>query len=175
MGAAMKNETKTPEANERQLLYAKVLAAGMYIGLATLFVTFTLYLAGIVPPMIPVEDLPKYWDGSRGPSEEIVHTPAGGTVVHEIGPGVQRYLRAVNDEFLHREHLTTGWSWVGCCDKGDYLNFIGIAILAAVTIFCYIAILPILIRKKDTAYVIMATLEVIVLVLAASGIFAVGH
>ena len=59
--------------------------------------------------------------------------------------------------------------------KGDFLNFIGIAILGGVTIICYLAIIPTLLRKKDKAYVAMAFLEVIVLSLAASGILAVGH
>ena len=59
--------------------------------------------------------------------------------------------------------------------KGDFLNFIGIAILGGVTIICYLAIIPTLLRKKDKAYVAMAFLEVLVLTLAASGILAVGH
>ena len=60
-------------------------------------------------------------------------------------------------------------------DKGDFLNFVGIAILAGVTILCYLAIVPTLLRKKDNAYLTMAILEVLVLTLAASGILAVGH
>ncbi len=58
---------------------------------------------------------------------------------------------------------------------GDYLNFVGIALLAAVTIVCYIGILPNLFRKKDWIYATIAVLEVLILVLAASGIVAVGH
>ena len=38
----------------------------------------------------------------------------------------------------------------------DYLNFVGIAILSGLTILCYLVILPILIRKKDNAYVVIA-------------------
>jgi hypothetical protein len=59
--------------------------------------------------------------------------------------------------------------------KGDFLNFVGIAILAGVTIICYLAIVPTLLRKKDTAYLLMAIAEVLILSLAASGILAVGH
>ena len=81
----------------------------------------------------------------------------------------------VNDDFLHMEHPPTGWAWVGMLDKGDFLNFVGIAILAGVTILCYLAIVPTLLRKKDNAYLAMALVEVLVLALAASGILAVGH
>jgi hypothetical protein len=76
--------------------------------------------------------------------------------------------------FTHDLGAPTGWNWLGLVGKGDYLNFIGIAILAAVSIFCYLAILPGLIRKKDTPLVVIVILEVLVLVLAASGILKSG-
>ena len=77
-------------------------------------------------------------------------------------------------DFNHELHAPTGWGWVAMIGKGDYLNFIGIAILSGLTMLCYIVILPILIRKKQTAYVVIAIIEVLVLALAASGIMKVG-
>ena len=145
-------EELSAEANEEQLLYAKILASGMYFGLALLLVTFALYATGIIAPGIPIEELSRYWTLS----------------VHE-------YLEAVNHEYLHQEHLITGWSWLGVLRFGDYLNFIGIAVLAAVTIVCYLGILPMLFRKRDWVYATVAALEVIILVLAASGLVSVGH
>jgi hypothetical protein len=58
---------------------------------------------------------------------------------------------------------------------GDFINFIGIAILAGTTIFCYLAIVPLLLKSNDKVYAVLALLEAIVLALAASGILAVGH
>ncbi len=58
----------------------------------------------------------------------------------------------------------TGWHWAALVGKGDYLNFVGIAMLSGLTILCYLVILPILFRKKDTAYVVIAIVEVLVLV-----------
>jgi len=77
-------------------------------------------------------------------------------------------------DFNHELHAPTGWGWVAMIGKGDYLNFIGIAILSGLTMLCYIVIMPILIRKKQTAYVVIAIVEVLVLALAASGIMKVG-
>ena len=77
-------------------------------------------------------------------------------------------------DYLLASHAPTGWGWLALAGKGDYLNFIGIALLAGLTIFCYIAILPILIKKKDTPFIVIAILEVAVLVLAASGILKTG-
>lgn len=68
----------------------------------------------------------------------------------------------------------TGWHWTAFVGKGDYLNFVGIAILSGLTILCYLVILPILARKKDAAYVVIATVEILVLTLAASGLLKVG-
>lgn len=70
--------------------------------------------------------------------------------------------------------LPIGWGWVANAGKGDYLNFIGIAILSGLTIVCYAVIVPILHRKKDKAYVAIAVAEILVLTLAASGILKSG-
>jgi hypothetical protein len=78
-------------------------------------------------------------------------------------------------EYLEATGIGTGWSWLGNLGEGDLLNFVGIAFLAGVTIVCYLAIVPSLMRKKDTAYVVLAIIEVAVLVLAASGILKAGH
>jgi hypothetical protein len=77
-------------------------------------------------------------------------------------------------DYLHASHAPTGWGWVALAGKGDYLNFIGIAALAGLTVVCYIAILPILIKKKDTPFIVITILEVAVLLLAASGILKTG-
>ena len=148
----MTEDVRTPEANEEQLLYAKILEFGMYAGLAILLVTFLLYISGIMAPAVPIDQLPNYWVLS----------------VHD-------YVEAVNHDFLHRDHGVTGWGWMALLGKGDFVNFLGIAMLSGVTIVCYAGIVPTLLRKKQTAYVLMAIAEVVILVLAASGILAAGH
>jgi hypothetical protein len=148
----MTEQTKSTKANEEQLLYASILEKGMYTGLALLLVTFVLYLTGILEPAIPIEQLPNYWVMS----------------VHD-------YSEAINHNFLHREHVITGWGWLAVVGKGDFVNFLGIALLSGVTIVCYIGILPTLLRTKQTAYFWIAIAEVVILSLAASGILTAGH
>ena len=148
----MSPEATTQEEQSEQLVYAKVLEIGMYIGLVILFITFALYASGILAPAVPLDHVSNHWN-----------------------QGVHQYLETVNEEYLHMEHPPTGWAWVTLLGKGDFLNFIGIATLAGISIICYLAIVPTLLRKKDNAYLTMAVLEVIVLTLAASGILTVGH
>ncbi len=137
----MSNE-KT-KASEEQLIYANILNIGMWIGLAVLTITFLMYMFGVLPNYIPIEDLPKYW-------------------------GMK------SSKFMHELHTPSGWGWTAFVGKGDYLNFVGIAMLAGLTILCYLSVIPTLSRKKDTAYLVIAIVEVAVLLLAASGIMKTG-
>lgn len=82
------------------------------------------------------------------------------------GMPVHKYLEATG--------IHPGWSWLAMLNKGDFINFIGVAFLAGVTILCYIRVIPILFRKKDAVFGIIAILEVLVLALAASGILKSG-
>ena len=148
----MNEETKDLQGSEEQILYAKILASGMYLGLGLLLVTFFLYVSGIIAPAIPCDTLDNYW-----------YLDA------------QSYLEAVESDHLQLGHLVTGWSWIKLLGKGDYLNFLGIAILSMVTILCFLSIIPTLIRKGDKVYAVLALLEVIVLSLAASGLLTAGH
>jgi len=89
---------------------------------------------------------------------------------------VSKYWTLSVHDYLLATNIPNGWGWLSMVGKGDFLNFTGIAFLAGVTIICYLAIVPILFRKKDSIYGIIAILEVLVLVLAASGILKVaGH
>ncbi|TAL24181.1 MAG: hypothetical protein EPN94_07835 [Nitrospirae bacterium] len=140
-----------PKASEEQLAYAGVLNIGMWVGLALLVVTFIIYVSGALPSYVPIEKLSEIPQGSN--------VPYWGMRAHEF-----------NEAFK----VPHGWGWVSLVGKGDYLNFVGIAMLGGLSILCYLVILPILIRKRDTPYVVIAILEVAVLTLAASGILKAG-
>lgn len=131
------------KASEEQFAYAKILNIGMWVGLFLLVAMFIVYVTGILPSKVPIEDLPKYW---------VLN-------VHD-------YNNTLN--------APTGWGWLALVGNGDYLNFIGIAILAGLTIVCYLVILPFFIRKKDRAYAVITIAEVLVLALAASGLLKSG-
>jgi hypothetical protein len=87
---------------------------------------------------------------------------------------VQNYWVMPVKDYLHESGIHAGWAWLGNLGYGDMLNFVPIAFLSGLTIFCYLAIVPGLMRKKDTAYVILAIVEIVVLAVAASGILGTG-
>ena len=132
------------KATPEQVLYAKILEKGMYLGLLVLFITYVLYVFGVFHPYIPLNKISSYWSMN----------------VHE---------------YLEHTGIKAGWAWLGMLNYGDFLNYIGVVILAGVTILCYAAIIPTLLKNKDIIYAVIAVLEVIILGAAASGILAVGH
>ncbi len=85
-----------------------------------------------------------------------------------------RYWTMPVHSYLEHTGIHPGWAWLGMLGKGDFLNFTGIAFLAAVTLFCFARIIPILFRNKDSVYGIIAILELLVLGLAASGVLKTG-
>ncbi|MFP4392075.1 MAG: DUF1634 domain-containing protein [Desulfohalobiaceae bacterium] len=87
---------------------------------------------------------------------------------------IANYWHTSAAEYLHSADIPDGWGWIALLGYSDILNFIGIALLAAVTIFCYISIIPLLIKQKDMLYAFFVALEALILIFAASGILKVG-
>jgi len=78
-------------------------------------------------------------------------------------------------DFLVETGAPIGWGWLGMLGYGDFINLVGIAFLALLTIVGYlILLLPAYLRKKDIAYASIVVVEIVVLTLAASGVLAVG-
>jgi hypothetical protein len=71
-------------------------------------------------------------------------------------------------------NIPQGWGWIALVGKGDMCNFIGIAFLAALTIFCFVQLAVNLARQKQWLMVGIAVVEVLVLSLAASGVLVAG-
>lgn len=86
-----------------------------------------------------------------------------------------RYWGLPAGEYLHAADVPTGWGWVGLAHRSDYLNFVGIAFLSGITIVCYARILPYPFKSRDYLFVGMAVAQIVVLLLSASGILAIGH
>ena len=55
------NLPERPVVAEEQLRYARVLEWGARIGLAAAVLAFALYLAGLLPGRVPLQDLPVLW------------------------------------------------------------------------------------------------------------------
>ena len=129
--------------SKEQVIYANILVIGVWIGLALLFVTYFIYLSGLMPSHVEMSLITQNWD-----------------------KGVNEYL-----EITQSPH---GWGWVAFLGNGDFLNYIGFAFLALMTIVCYLVLLKGYFAKKDWVYATIALLEIAVLSIAASGLLGSG-
>lgn len=77
--------------------------------------------------------------------------------------------------YLSKAGVPTGWGWTSLLDRGDFLNFAGIVLLAGLSIVCYLRVIPAFFRKGDTVMGVIAIAEVLVLILAASGLGGGAH
>ena len=131
--------------SKEQVIYANILVIGVWIGLALLFVTYGVYVLGVMPSHVDTSLITQNWD-----------------------KGVAEYLA-----ITHSPH---GWGWVALLGTGDFLNYLGFAFLALLTVFCYLVLVKGYIAKKDWIYAGIAILEILVLSLAASGLLgSSGH
>jgi uncharacterized membrane protein len=69
----------------------------------------------------------------------------------------------------------TGWGWLSRLAKSDYASLSGVAVLAGCSMLSVLALIPMYWKRRDRAFALIATLQVLVLLLAASGMLRAGH
>lgn len=86
-----------------------------------------------------------------------------------------RFWRLPLERYLALSGSPTGWGWVAMLDKGEYQNLVGVALLGLVTVVCYLRVLPVLLARRERLQAAIVAAQVLVLLLAASGLLAGGH
>lgn len=76
--------------------------------------------------------------------------------------------------YLTQGNVPTGWGWFKLIGQGDFINFTGIVLLAGMTILCYIPLVGAYFKKKEPIFAVIAILEIVVLLVAASGVVGSG-
>jgi len=76
--------------------------------------------------------------------------------------------------YLELGKVPHGWGWTALIAKGDFLNFIGIVLLAGMTIICYIPLIPAYLKRGEKVFALLVLAEILVLSFAASGIVGGG-
>src|SRR5262245_24263060 len=79
------------------------------------------------------------------------------------------------DEYLAQTGAPAGWGWLALLRYADYLALACIALVGTVTLACYLAILPLLLRLGERMEAALVAAQIVVLLIAASGAFAGGH
>lgn len=85
----------------------------------------------------------------------------------KLWTGSAEHYRAVG-------HIPQGWDWLSLVGKGDICNFLGIVLLASLTVICFLQLAWNLFRHGQKLMGFIAVAEVIVLTVAASGVLVSG-
>lgn len=91
----------------------------------------------------------------------------------DIAVIIQNWDKGV-DEYLQITRTPHGWGWLRLLHKADFLNFIGVVLLAVLTIICYLCLIAGYKKRKDRIYLLICLFEIAVLAAAASGILGTG-
>jgi len=78
-------------------------------------------------------------------------------------------------EHLARTGAPVGWGWLRLLPDADYLSLGCVALIATVTLVCYLATLPMLMKLEERMQAALVAAQIIVLLVAASGALAAGH
>ena len=93
-------------------------------------------------------------------------------VPHERLPGLWTLPL---EAYLAQTGTPTGWDWLALLAKGEFASIAGIAILAACTIPCLLAIVPVYWARGERAMAVIAAVTIAIQLLAASGFLVAGH
>lgn len=91
----------------------------------------------------------------------------------DIAVIIQNWDKGV-DEYLQITQSPHGWGWLHLLHRGDFINFIGLVLLAVLTIICYLFLVVGYKKRNDWVYFFICLSEIAVLIFAASGILGTG-
>lgn len=74
-------------ADDAEKVYAGTLAVGTRVGFVSLLVTFLVYVVGLLPPEVPVTELPKYWHLPVARYVAATGAPTGWRWLSHLGAG----------------------------------------------------------------------------------------
>jgi hypothetical protein len=86
-----------------------------------------------------------------------------------------RYYSMPVEQYLEQANVAPGWGSFFEFAYSDFLCYLGLLVLAGLAMVCQLAILPLLLRRRDLAYAAMAALQIVVLALVASGVLTGGR
>ena len=69
--------TQTHKPTRDQIIYANILVIGVWVGLLLLFITYMIYVFGILPSHVDMSIIPKVWGKGVHEYLEITHSPHG--------------------------------------------------------------------------------------------------
>ena len=94
---------------------------------------------------------------------------------HVANDRLPELWRLPASRFLQETGIAPGWGWTALIGRADILTLVGIVALAACSVPCLVAIMPVYWASGQRILFAICALEVAVIALAASGFITGGH
>ncbi len=135
-------EKNSPGTEKVQLVYARVLNTASHVAIFFLAAGYLIYILQLLPSSVPIESIAGNWHLSASEMQQKIHTPS--TWVFFSTPGI--------------------------LFNGDIVSYLSIFYLSMVTVICLAVAAVIFYRGKNYLYTTITILQVLVLLIAASGV-----
>ncbi|TLU81686.1 MAG: DUF1634 domain-containing protein [Chlorobium sp.] len=135
-------EKKSESIDKVQLVYARVLEMVSHVGMAFLAIGYLVYVLQLLPLSVPIDAIAGNWHLKASEMQQKLHTPAGWSII----------------------------SSPAALFKGDVVSYLSIYYLAMATVVCLVFASVTFYREKNYLYTTIAVLQVVVLLVAASGV-----
>lgn len=81
-----------------------------------------------------------------------------------------RYWSMSSEQYLTRAGVPQQWGWIMLLGYGDFINFIGIAMMGFLTVVGLLLLVPAYMRKRDWIFLLIVCLQLIVIIASVSGV-----
>jgi len=88
---------------------------------------------------------------------------------------LHKYWSLPLDQYLEKTGAPTGWQWISELGYGDAAPLLGIAVLAAITIVCYLVLFFKFLQRGIRPLVAITVIELFLMLLSASNLIQIAH
>ena len=86
-----------------------------------------------------------------------------------------KYWSLPLDQYLEKTGAPTGWQWISELGYGDATSLLGVAILASITIVCYLVLFFKFLKRGIRPLVAITVIELFLMLLSASNLIQIAH
>ena len=88
---------------------------------------------------------------------------------------LHKYWSLPLDQYLEKTGAPTGWQWISELSYGDAAPLLGVAVLASITIVCYLFLFIKFLQKGIRPLVAITVIELFLMLLSASNLIQIAH
>jgi hypothetical protein len=99
----------------------------------------------------------------------------GMLVPHVPLEDLHKYWSLPLDQYLEKTGAPTGWQWISELGYGDAAPLLGVAVLASITIVCYLVLFFKFLQRGIRPLVAITVIELFLMLLSASNLIQIVH